>query len=62
MDIGLPGMDGIKATEKICSLNKSIKVIMLTVFEEPDKIFRAIKAGAAGYVLKNTNLRSLLNS
>ena len=60
MDIGLPGMDGIKATEKICSLNKSIKVIMLTVFEEPDKIFRAIKAGAAGYVLKNTKPAQLV--
>ncbi len=60
MDIGLPGMDGIKATEKICSFNSSIKVIMLTVFEEPEKIFRAIKAGAAGYVLKNTKPAQLV--
>ena len=60
MDIGLPGMDGIKATEKICKINSRIKVIMLTVFEEPDKIFRAIKAGAAGYVLKNTKPAQLV--
>ena len=54
-------MDGIKATtEKICNISSSIKVIMLTVFEEPDKIFRAIKAGAAGYVLKNTKPAQLV--
>ncbi len=60
MDIGLPGIDGIKATEKIRKINSRIKVIMLTVFEEPDKIFRAIKAGAAGYVLKNTKPAQLV--
>ena len=60
MDIGLPGMDGIKATEKICRINSKVKVIMLTVFEEPDKIFRAIRAGAAGYVLKNTKPAQLV--
>jgi DNA-binding NarL/FixJ family response regulator len=60
MDIGLPGIDGIKATEKIRQIKPEIKVIMLTVFEEPEKIFKAIKAGAAGYVLKNTKPAQLV--
>ena len=60
MDIGLPGIDGIRATERIKKLNSSMKVIMLTVFEEPDKIFRAIRAGASGYVLKNTKPAQLV--
>ena len=58
--IDLAKEGNIKATEKICSIDSSIKVIMLTVFEEPDKIFRAIKAGAAGYVLKNTKPAQLV--
>jgi DNA-binding NarL/FixJ family response regulator len=60
MDIGLPGIDGIKATEKIMKIKPEIKVIMLTVFEEPEKIFKAIKAGASGYVLKNTKPAQLV--
>lgn len=60
MDIGLPGIDGISATEKIRKIKPEIKVIMLTVFEEPEKIFKAIKAGASGYVLKNTKPAQLV--
>lgn len=54
MDIGLPGINGIEAAEKIRQSYPDIKVVILTVFEEQEKIVRAIEAGAAGYVLKNT--------
>ena len=53
MDIGLPGMDGIEATGVIRDKYPSIKVVMLTIFGEQDKIVKAVKAGASGYVLKN---------
>lgn len=54
MDIGLPGMDGIEATKVVKKSYPRISVLMLTVFGEQEKIIRAVKAGASGYVLKNT--------
>lgn len=53
MDIGLPGLDGIDGIEKVKSIAPSIQVIMLTVFEDDEKIFQAICAGASGYLLKS---------
>src|SRR5512143_586553 len=52
MDIGLPGMDGIEGIRRVKALAPSIEVIMLTVFDDDEKIFRAICAGASGYLLK----------
>ncbi len=52
MDIEMPEMDGIKATELIKKKYPQIKVIILTVFDDDEKIFKAIKAGANGYLLK----------
>jgi DNA-binding NarL/FixJ family response regulator len=53
MDIGLPGLDGIEGMGRVKSIAPSIKVIMLTVFEDDEKIFQAICAGASGYLLKS---------
>ena len=53
MDIGLPGLDGIEGIRRVKSIAPSIQVIMLTVFDDSDKIFRAICAGASGYLLKS---------
>jgi len=53
MDIEMPEMDGITATAEVKCRYPSIKVIMLTVFDDDDKIFRAIQAGAMGYLLKD---------
>lgn len=53
MDIEMPGMNGIVATEKIKQLYPSIKIIMLTVFDNDTNIFKSIKAGADGYFLKD---------
>ncbi len=53
MDIEMPEMDGIAGTEIISQKYPQIKVIMLTVFDDEDKIFRSIQAGAKGYLLKD---------
>ena len=54
LDIGLPGLSGIEALEKIKKIDTNIAVVMLTVFEDNDKIFNSILAGADGYLLKKT--------
>ncbi len=58
MDIDMPGMNGIQGVWEIKKHFPEIKVIMLTVFEDEEKIFGAIKAGANGYLLKKIVLRN----
>ena len=62
MDIQMPVMDGIKATEIIKKKHPQIKVIMLTVVDDDDCVFKAIKAGANGYLLKEINAENLHKS
>lgn len=60
MDIEMPGVDGIKATETISKKFPDIRIIMLTVFDDDDKIFNAIKAGANGYLLKDESVDKIV--
>ena len=53
MDIRMPNMDGIEATEKILAQNNAIKIIMLTTFDDQDYIIRSLKVGSCGYLLKD---------
>lgn len=53
MDIEMPEMNGIDAIQIASSLYPSVRFLMLTVFDDDDKIFNAIKAGAHGYLLKD---------
>lgn len=62
MDIQMPVMDGIKATELIKNKYPQIKVIMLTVVDDDQYIFNAIKAGANGYLLKEIDAENLHKS
>lgn len=59
MDIEMPVMNGIKATEMIKSKYPQIKIVMITVFDNDDHVFNAIKAGADGYLLKETKAEKI---
>lgn len=61
MDIEMPVMNGIEATGKIKQEFPEIRIIMLTVFDNDEHIFNAIKAGADGYLLKEVNPQDLYN-
>ncbi len=61
MDIGLPGISGIEATRIIKKEYPDIDILILTIFEEEEKILNAIQAGAAGYILKNTRPGDLVS-
>jgi DNA-binding NarL/FixJ family response regulator len=54
MDIEMPGMDGIETTAALKKTYPDLKIVMLTVFDDNDKIFEAILAGASGYLLKDS--------
>jgi DNA-binding NarL/FixJ family response regulator len=56
LDVQLPGMDGIKALKILKDRAPRSRVMILTVFDDADKIFRAVCAGAAGYVLKSSGV------
>ncbi|WP_445720077.1 response regulator [Flavobacterium sp.] len=61
MDIEMPIMNGIEATLVVKQKYPQIKIIMLTVFDNDENIFNAIKAGADGYLLKDVNPHTLFN-
>jgi DNA-binding NarL/FixJ family response regulator len=56
LDVQLPGMDGIEALATFRKLAPDARVVILTVFDDADKIFRAVCAGASGYVLKSAGI------
>ncbi|HEX6181432.1 MAG TPA: response regulator transcription factor [Chitinophagaceae bacterium] len=62
MDINLPGMNGIECIRQIRDKSPATQFMMLTVYENDEKVFEALKAGATGYLLKNTGLLQLAES
>lgn len=62
MDIEMPVMDGITATKQIKELDNDIKIIILTVFDEDQKILEAIQSGANGYLLKDESTEQIVNA
>lgn len=62
MDIDLPQITGIEAVAKVKSVFPEINIMMLTVYEEKDKIFDALCAGATGYLLKKTSSVQIVES
>ncbi len=61
-DIGLPGMSGIEGTRRLRTLRPEMPVLVLTIYNDDDRIFAAMCAGACGYLLKNTPPAKLLES
>jgi DNA-binding NarL/FixJ family response regulator len=62
MDVKMPGMGGIEATRAIVARSPHIGVIMLTMFEDDESVFAALKAGARGYVLKDADRGALVRA
>lgn len=60
MDINLPGINGIECIRQVREKIPSTQFMMFTVYENDEKVFEALKAGATGYLLKNTGLLQLV--
>ena len=62
MDVNMPPSDGIQATKEITAKNPDAKILMLTMFDDDDNVFRALQAGAKGYILKGLDHKNLQQS
>ena len=62
MDLVLPGKDGIQATQEIRRENSEARILVLTSFDADDQVFSAVKAGALGYILKDSSPQELLEA
>jgi DNA-binding NarL/FixJ family response regulator len=62
MDIDMPGANGIEGVQRLRAVSESPQVMMLTVFEDDENIFAALKAGANGYLLKKTPPAQILEA
>ena len=61
MDIQMPGINGIEAVGMLREKHPNLKILMQTIFEDNEKIFNSILAGASGYILKNTSPSRILD-
>ena len=62
MDLKMPNLDGIEATRQIVSAHQGVKVLLLTTFEADNHVIQALKAGASGYILKDSKPDSIVSS
>jgi DNA-binding NarL/FixJ family response regulator len=62
LDVELPGQSGIQAVSRIKAISPSTRVVMLTVFDDHEKVFKAICAGASGYLLKTSSVERIIES
>ena len=65
MDVRMPGMSGVEATQAIAALRPEMPIVMLTVSEDEEDLFAAIRAGARGYLLKDleaAQLRAMIDA
>jgi DNA-binding NarL/FixJ family response regulator len=62
MDLNMPNLNGIEATREIVTASPHIRVLVLTMFEDDDSVFAAMRAGAIGYVLKDSDERHILRA
>src|SRR5258706_11862637 len=62
MDINLPGISGIECIRRMHEKNRSIQFMMFTIYENSDTVFEALKAGATGYILKNSSPTKIIEA
>jgi DNA-binding NarL/FixJ family response regulator len=62
MDLRMPGLDGIEATRRLLRADSSVGVVVLTMFEDDDSVFAAMRAGARGYLLKGAEQDEILRA
>ena len=62
MDLKMPGMNGVESTRRICTEYPGVKVLVLTTFDDDEWVFDAIRAGASGYLLKDTPREKLVEA
>ncbi|MBE1583300.1 response regulator [Nonomuraea angiospora] len=62
MDIRMPGMDGIEATQTIAAESPATRVIMLTTFDDDDNVYASLRAGASGFLVKDMALEDILSA
>jgi DNA-binding NarL/FixJ family response regulator len=62
MDLRMPGLDGIEATRRLVATRPDLGVVVLTMFEDDESVFAAMRAGARGYVLKGAEQDEILRS
>ena len=62
MDLKMPGMNGIEATRKIIERQKDIGILVITMFDDDDSVFAAMRAGARGYLLKDADKAELMRA
>jgi DNA-binding NarL/FixJ family response regulator len=62
MDLQLPGLNGVEATRRILRSQPGVRVLVLTMFEDTDTVLASMRAGARGYILKDTDEGALLRS
>jgi len=62
MDLQMPGVNGIEATQRIVSENPAINILILTMFDDDQSVFAALRAGARGYILKGVKHDEMLRA
>jgi DNA-binding NarL/FixJ family response regulator len=62
MDINLPNRSGIECTASLKELLPSVQVVMITVYDDAEKVFNALRAGASGYILKRATPKRILDA
>lgn len=62
MDLQMPGMGGMEATRKILEANPSVRVLVVTLSEDDDSVFMALRAGARGYILKDADEEEMMRA
>ncbi|MBI4819964.1 MAG: response regulator transcription factor [Deltaproteobacteria bacterium] len=62
MDLGLPGMSGMEVTKQVKAKHPEIEILVFTIFDEEEKVLGAIRAGAAGYLLKGAPVEKIVEA